>query len=173
VRQLIIVEGPDCSGKTTLSKYLARSLRMSYWKCNSAMRGKFAMAHFQNVLDCVKFNISCGQGVVIDRHWPSEMIYGPLCGREGLTAGEAMDMDSQIMKMSGLYVLCRRCDVVDAHARKKDTDHPYEEELFRKIVSGYEQFAQSMYDRDDVLIYSYEVMSHQLERMAEMVRDTL
>ena len=81
---IIIVEGPDCSGKTTLSRYLSvefnrRGNRSVYFHCAGNKELFPAMSAFQQcVLDNAKWNKSNGSIVIIDRHWPSEYIYRPI-----------------------------------------------------------------------------------------------
>ncbi len=168
---LIIVEGPDCVGKTTLAKYICKTLPAIYVKCPSAMKGPEAPRHFDCVLDTAKFNIANGHTVVVDRLWPSEVIYSTACGRDQWGEALVKHFDDRVGLLNGLYVLCERSDVIEAHAKERDEDHPYGPQTFLKILEGYATLAKQWHDRDDVIIYNFDIMASQLHKMLDMIRD--
>lgn len=68
----IIIEGPDCAGKSTLAGKLADALDMDILKM-TADGGQSVPGYLQK--------LAC-DGVIIDRCWVSEQIYSDLFGRE-------------------------------------------------------------------------------------------
>ena len=68
----IIIEGPDCAGKSTLAKSLAGALDMNILKMTA--NGGQSVSEYMQKLAC--------DGVVIDRCWVSEQIYSDLFKRE-------------------------------------------------------------------------------------------
>lgn len=68
----IIIEGPDCAGKSTLAGKLADALDMNILKMTA--NGGQSVPEYLQKLAC--------DGVVIDRCWVSEQIYSDLFKRE-------------------------------------------------------------------------------------------
>jgi thymidylate kinase len=64
----IILEGPDCAGKTTLATKLKEKLTDYLY----IHHGVYAHAYKPH-LESLKL-----ETVIIDRHWPSELIYGTI-----------------------------------------------------------------------------------------------
>ena len=121
VTGVILLEGPDGAGKTTLGKRLAElydglyihrtySPTMDIWEHHTEA---LQIAH-QNYRDKL---------VIIDRLWPSELIYGRVF-RDGGYYGDynARSMDRVLLRMCAIYVMCIPMDVdyvVKVHAEKK------------------------------------------------------
>ena len=69
---MIIIEGPDGAGKSTLAESLARDLDLNILKMT--INGGQSAAEYLQKLQC--------DGVVMDRCWISEQIYSDIFGRE-------------------------------------------------------------------------------------------
>lgn len=69
---MLIIEGPDCAGKSTLAGELANALDMNILKMTA--NGGQSVPEYLQKLAC--------DGVIIDRCWVSEQIYSDLFGRE-------------------------------------------------------------------------------------------
>lgn len=77
--KLIIVEGVDSTGKSTLARKLAVELNACYHHASGHKSLHPAMfEHHKNILDCAEINLANGHNVVLDRHWPSELCYGSI-----------------------------------------------------------------------------------------------
>jgi len=79
MKRLFIIEGPDCSGKTTLAKRIAMMRNAMYIHATGS--GKLFAAMLDYHLSIVKnasINLSNGHDVVLDRLWPSEYVYGQI-----------------------------------------------------------------------------------------------
>jgi thymidylate kinase len=139
---LIILEGPDCVGKTTLGKYLAKELDGVFWHLTASRTLVAAMQDYQqNTLDNAKVNINeIDRAVIIDRHWPSEMIYGQVFRPETVKDFNHKHLSDQINAMNGIYILCWHDDVVIRHRKEEDPDHPYDDDSFTKVCNGYQTF---------------------------------
>ncbi len=119
--QLLILEGSDCSGKTTL----ANKIIDFYGKdnCNyihSSFHKKMdVLKDHTQTLDEAIGNLKNYTITILDRHWISECIYGKVY-RQGCSYGnEAINFHNRIMQYNGQYILClpNKTIVKDNHKR--------------------------------------------------------
>lgn len=138
--KIIILEGPDCAGKSTLAKVIAKKLgcaliHSSYDK--SIQKG--VEFYLLNMGDNAIANAE-SQGVcVLDRHWLSEKIYSEVFQRGG---GAYTYPRFVIEQFEPIYIFCLHDNLESAIARHKaeiDEDHPYEDEDFKEICRKYEE----------------------------------
>lgn len=168
----VIIEGPDCTGKTTLSNYLARFFG-SVFLFHATAQGKLpvAMADYQsNILDNCEVAQELGQAVVLDRHWPSEHVYGPIF-RPGNPHGfDGGKYERRISGMGGIYIFCDRNDVVEAHQKEQDPDHPYDVASFRRVVDGYRKLRAALdMNLTPLIEYDVNVWGTQMHEFARLI----
>ena len=98
---LVILEGVDGGGKTTLAGTLQTRLRMTYIHVTNPEPGESVFAHHFDPIRGVKGN------TVVDRlHW-SDDVYGTvLRGGPGLTDQEFGFIDGYLASRAGVFVLC-------------------------------------------------------------------
>jgi thymidylate kinase len=101
---IIVVEGADGSGKTTLIDHLVKhhgARRMHsvakrnhvLWDAGMVRRGERLVGQ--------------GELAVFDRHWVTELVYGPIFrGSTAYSNETAADFDERIRCAPGVYVLC-------------------------------------------------------------------
>lgn len=146
IPRLIIVEGPDNCGKSTLAKAIATRFNATYWRMTSGtgLCEHDAMRLYQlNALDNAEINIKAGRTVVFDRHWPSDQVYGTILhGRPSLSDLDLAFVLEKCESLNVIYINCWRANAIEEHAKAKDPDHPYEDEQYAQVVSGYEQLFQ-------------------------------
>ena len=70
---VIVLEGPDCTGKTTLAQNLATRMGGKYLHLTYRWPGK--MHHYHQSAMELALRWSQRQPVVLDRWWPSEVVY--------------------------------------------------------------------------------------------------
>lgn len=104
MKPLIILEGPDGAGKTTLAK---DSKHLEYIHFGPPPKGKDGAWHqYYRLLEDLWDNPRSG-GMIVDRFIYGEMIYGPLLrGGTDLTWAHIRMLERIIMGMSGLLVIC-------------------------------------------------------------------
>lgn len=123
---LIILEGPDACGKTTLARHLLGTDQDGYahmhWPKDA--RNPVHEMSMMHRVSLVKAEIRLRQGkrTVIDRHWPSNEIYGPVF--RGTTNGLsdlARGWDQEVIpQLRGVYVICAPDPdhAVELHAKR-------------------------------------------------------
>jgi predicted ATPase len=72
---VVVLEGPDGGGKTTLATSLMNK-GFDYVHCGPPEAGTDLLAHYLQILDSA---LNSQKDVVIDRLWLGERIYGPIC----------------------------------------------------------------------------------------------
>lgn len=104
---LIILEGPDCCGKTQLSEYMGRFFDGFVFHCTASKKLFPGLEDYHlNIMDNVEFNLELGHTVILDRFWPSEMAYGPLFRPDSGYGELAHTLQGRIEKLKHLYVFC-------------------------------------------------------------------
>ena len=152
--RLIICEGPDNCGKSTLAKKIARHYGGVYWRLTSGpgLNEHAAMALYQkNALDNAEVNITAGKVVVLDRHWPSDQVYGSILRGHPSCAGHVMEQ--QCEELDAIYIYTHRHNAVEEHAKTKDPDHPYDDSVFAQVVKTYDVFMADLQQRQPVIGY--------------------
>ena len=106
---LIIVEGVDSTGKSTLSKFLAKHLNAMYWHSSGHRDLHDSMdVYHEDILGNIKKNIDNGHRVVLDRHWPSQYVYGKVLRPHQHMTGyyPSEKMNELVKSLGGIYVYC-------------------------------------------------------------------
>lgn len=109
---LIILEGPDACGKTTLARRLLGQDQDGYvhmhWPKEAKDPAREMLMMHRVSLAKAEIRLRQGKRTVIDRHWISNEIYGPIFrgGTMGLTIS-AEHWDQKIIPaLRGVYVIC-------------------------------------------------------------------
>jgi adenylate kinase family enzyme len=114
---IIILEGADGTGKTTLARalcarydglYIHMTYRKDIWPWMAASQRWAARESARRL-------------VVVDRHWPSEMIYARVYRKESTIPAAARALHRTWLRLGALYVVCapRTAHVVETHQRMK------------------------------------------------------
>lgn len=153
---IIVIEGPDACGKTTLAETICRMwggryIHLSYSKDLLRLwRGSLTRA----------VKLSQFSPVVIDRHWPSEAVYAKVYRGGSLLEAEAVRCDELMKKLGVIYISCllpTADQMIDAHLKScLERDEMYApDERYAQIVWGYQRWRARMGDRPDVIDYDY------------------
>ena len=104
MRGLIILDGPDGSGKTTLAKEIVRQTGGRYMHLTYRFKEKMFTYHLAALHRAVK--LSQTQMVVIDRLWMSELAYANAYRNGSKWPLMYRMLERIILKHAGLEVLC-------------------------------------------------------------------
>lgn len=161
--KLIILEGPDCTGKTSLAKFIARRLKAMYFHAVGNKSLHLGMeAYHRNILDCVYDTMLLSElNVVLDRHWPSEVCYGDVL-RPGIHHSinyPANEFFARIQQLGGRYIFCSSEKSSERQSNPKVHNAPYKWEDYENIKHSYETLYSTM-KADDVAIARYCIEEH-------------
>jgi thymidylate kinase len=161
---MLIIEGPDFTGKSRLAQELARVQHSFYWHSTAtkALRPGLADYHM-NIARNMVSNSPGNKQLVLDRFWPSEICYGPVFGR---------DLTEYISKLRPIvefaeslfpvYVFCSARDTVKRFAEHNDEHvdpmHDMDEIDYMNISANYYGLAGAMMDAGYTVVwYDYEL----------------
>jgi len=181
---IIILEGPDGVGKTTLAEELCGQLDATY--LHLGYRWKDNMFDYHTA--AIRFAARQNKPVVIDRWWPSEAIYADVYRKGSKWPLQGRMADRIARKFGAVYVYC----MPDAqHAKrfeelKKNRHEMYDDmskvsEMFNKLWYGDKEHKNTdshvdflirsggVKDRDDHIMYKISEHGHYLNLFAQRV----
>lgn len=132
---LIILEGSDKCGKTSLAEFLCRKFHADYVKFSAPIRPPYE--EYSSFLK----NLDPHKNYVLDRFLYGEMIYGPMYrGKSGITLDDVWYLEMVMMSLGAVVIYCET--------------NP--QEIRRKFVECKETFTKS----EDVenLLKSYRML---------------
>lgn len=138
MKGLIILEGPDAVGKTTLAKAIVKRcdghyIHMTYFKNMNVWK-----EHGKGLMKAVA--MSSKKLVVLDRHWMSEQVYGSVFRDGPVPPHAARMMDRVILKHAGLYVMClpsTKQQAINRYLKMKAREMYQDEGGMAKVVDRY------------------------------------
>jgi thymidylate kinase len=155
---LIIIEGIDGSGKTTLAQYL--STMMNYPIIHRS--NPKSEEERQNMYADYLAGIESGANAIWDRAFYSEMVYGPIKRDQSFISMEQMlRYEAKLSRVGAIVVHCT-CDphVAYANAVRRGETYITSKEEFMKIHEGYEILMR--HNKHLIPVLSYNVMDNGL-----------
>lgn len=135
---IIILEGPDGGGKTTLANTLSKHSgwpikHFSYPKTQEEVDNMFSM-----YLDMLN-SLEPTENVILDRCWYSDMCYGPVMrGAATITTAKMLELEEAALKHGCMVVLCiDEPTVLWQRVSKRGDDYITDEEKFYEICNYY------------------------------------
>ena len=112
-QEVILFEGPDGVGKTSIAKGLSEAIGIPYFKMNTEhdnwRKGKFQEALEFDQTYLSQFLKQVGCSVIIDRAWPSEWVYSRVFKRD-TNHNLLMELDLQFAELGTRIILPWRQD---------------------------------------------------------------
>lgn len=139
---IIIIEGPDGSGKTTLANQLSRQ---TGYKIIHRTRPK-TEEEKAIMMDEYLQIIRSRENVIFDRSWYSEMVYGPVMRDASVISYSQMyDLERRLMKVGAMIIYCTDAKpVLWARCQERGEDYILDRTTFDSICNGFDAlFASS------------------------------
>lgn len=140
LKGVIVVEGPDCSGKSTLCNQLAelsggKVIHMTY-------RFKNNMFEYNTAVLRQTAKLSKEKLVILDRSYLSEIVYAKVFRNGGRWPLIDRFIEPVLASLNYMGIYCDPYDgdiekQVSAHSAAQDPDHPYNDSNYRKVVETY------------------------------------
>lgn len=155
--RLVILEGADGVGKSTLGRHLAKQYDGFYFHATATKSLIPAMRDYQqNLLENVQENVAAGRTVVLDRFWPSELVYGTVFRPENPYGFSYTELEDACSKLGAIYICCFSSTAIERHKIVKDAKHPYDDSSFAKVYALYEEFWSNKRGSDEYMRYDLE-----------------
>jgi len=164
-QRVLIFEGPDRSGKTTVAKLVAEKLEIPYFKYaadKKALSGSDMTSLMLRIADpyLVDFLKQTGHSAIIDRQFPSEWAYAQALGRDTDFEG-IRQSDELFSQIPVTIVLLKR----KSYEGVTDDDPRLNSERLELIKQKYEEFVK--WSKCKVL--SFEFDSWDPEKMTKEI----
>jgi hypothetical protein len=172
---VVILEGADSSGKTTLARRLKEQLPNAVYLHGRVFRDAW-LSHAAMARLAARFAFA-GRSVIVDRHWISHLVYqGEVFGGQTYDA-DARTFDRWWRRLGALYVLCVPADQKGQAWRWERERAAGRSEAFtriKEVIAAYADLAhgnlarpgdgylgqliryQDFAARDDVCLYDFE-----------------
>lgn len=153
---IIVLEGPDASGKTTLAKKIVELSGGKY--LHLTYRFKDRMFDYHTAAFELALRWSQTQTVVIDRWWPSEKIYADVFRHGSRWPLGGRILDRVALRYGVTYVFCIPSDKEKHLARFEEMRSTGREmyDTLGDLRAHYMILASKMSKRDDVFAYDIE-----------------
>ena len=150
---IIIIEGPDGSGKTTLAKQLSQQTGWSIVHRSQPKSEEEKAQMMQGYIDALKM----GKNMIFDRCWYSEMAYGPTMRDESVISYPQMyALEALAAKHGALIIYCTdKPDTLWRRCQKRGEDYIIHKADFIDICEAFEEI-MSVPHRIPVVKYGYQ-----------------
>src|SRR4051812_32135439 len=137
---IILIDGPDGAGKTTLAEEFAKKYDTVYLHQRYRWRNKMFAYHTSALRKAVRL-ASRGKLAIVDRQWPFELIYGQVYRGGSTIPHEGRFMDRVFLKHAALHILCiGKPEIIEKrHAQLSQVRH-------EDYITGMREVAQAYVD---------------------------
>lgn len=128
----IIIEGPDCAGKSTLAEKLADAIDMNMLKMTAG--GGQSVPEYLQKLAC--------NGVIIDRCWVSEQVYSDLFKREPRISNDDAEALTELCGRVGIPIIVLLPPLHVVISRLNERGDEYADVVCPNIVEIYKRYRE-------------------------------
>lgn len=167
MRNFYILEGPDGVGKSTLVTALAANVHKNpiiIHASGDAELWPSMHAYHESILDIAERNLENEHVVILDRHWPSEVVYHPVFRPNLVRNYDANLMKGRIAGLGGLYICCLPTIESQKFAMSNESFQPQQ---YQKVCELYmDLFAKMQAEGSDCFMYNREHWDNMQHRAA-------
>jgi thymidylate kinase len=164
---ILVLDGPDGSGKTTLAMKLCASMGAKY--IHLTFRWKNAMFNYHTAAIELALKYAEKQPVVIDRWWPSELIYANVFRHGSNIKHSGRFLDRVALKHGLTYVFCNPSNEAKYFSRFKELEATGREMYtsMEGVYQGYQELYKKLGSRLDCVHYDIDTDGKDLEGFVE------
>ena len=136
-----IIEGVDCTGKTTLANKLSIMTGMRVVHFGAPLDHQEILS----MVDMYKGFLAVTDNVIMDRSWYSERVYGPvLRGKEQITVAQQHELEDIVMEKGCIIHYC--VDTVERIINRMNIrgDDLIKAHQIESLVKGYDRVMKSI-----------------------------
>jgi len=132
---VIIIEGENKCGKTTLSKYIEKEHGFKYIKCSQPKEGG-PYKEYSEIID--ELSKEPKENYIIDRFHLGEEVYGKIYrGRSGLTQEQFQDIEKRLNSLNTILIYCYDTEKNIARRFYDDNEEWAEEGKIQEVLDLY------------------------------------
>lgn len=149
---IIIIEGPDGSGKTTLAEILSRQTGFPVVHRTQPKSEEEKAKMMDGYVDAIKK----GKNIIFDRCWYSEMAYGPIMrDKSVISYPEMYELEQLLTKRGALIIYCTdKPETLWYRCSKRGEDYITDYDTFVSICKEFDKI-MSVPHRIPVVRYGY------------------
>ncbi len=165
---IIIIDGADCSGKTTLAKHFCEKYNCHYMH----LTYRFPKNMFEYQLAAVNraIKIARTKPVVIDRLWISEKVYAKVFRNGSTWPYMGRCLDRILQRFGATYIFCIRDS--ENHIAHFDSIKANREEMYdsmNEVIEEYKTVYSKIQKRHDVTSYDMDTDGNEMDSFSDMV----
>ena len=153
---IIIIEGPDGSGKTTLAQKLSKQTGYPVVHRSQPKNDEEKQRMFREYMVAIE----AGKNVIFDRCWYSEMAYGPVMRDDSVISYPEMYLlEEKLAKHGALIIYCPdKPKTLWQRATKRGEDYITDFGTFERICTNFDIIMQCVPHHIPVVKYDYKDM---------------
>lgn len=176
-KRIIVIEGADNTGKTTLAKFIANKWSAAghptiYFHFDHTERLGRAMFDYmrsvhENLLWC---HDNLGHSVVLDRSWPSEIIYGTVIGPPERLVEFEHEKIRAMLNGKVVYVHASCQSGTQRHLNDSAHDHSlYTPREYADLRMAYGQWGRNLGKSSPMCKYDMDIAGSQLDMYCSLI----
>lgn len=155
---LIILEGPDGSGKTTLATKISKQTGYPILHFAQPKTDEEKQGMFDEYYKLARKNYT--KNVILDRCWYSEMVYGPIMrDKSYITYPQMYLLEQQLCKHGAMLIYCTaHMSTLWDRCQARGESYVLAWETFRSICKEFDNVINNVPHHIPVVTYEYKDM---------------